>query len=141
MIADHPSDTRRAAGRTINSRNPIGGESSSLERRRHIARDGRTALRGGLPLLVLAVLFTQVSPALVASDSGQKPIVVTSSILGAVVRDLVEDKATVIDSMSNGQDPHEWEALAKDIETINNTSLIVQNALGLEGDGKDPATG
>jgi len=34
---------------------------------------------------------------------------------------------------SNGLDPHEWEPSAKDIETINNADLVVENGLGLEG--------
>jgi zinc/manganese transport system substrate-binding protein len=98
-----------------------------------MVRHVRTVLRIGLPLLVLAVLFTQATPALGASDSGKKTIVVTYSVLGAIVRDLVGDKAIVIVSMPNGQDPHEWEPSAKDIETINKANLIVQNGLGLEG--------
>jgi zinc/manganese transport system substrate-binding protein len=67
------------------------------------------------------------------AKSSQKTIVVTYSILGAVVKDLVGDKATVIVSMPNGQDPHEWEPSAKDIETLTKADLIVQNGLGLEG--------
>ena len=65
--------------------------------------------------------------------SSQKTIVVTYSILGSVVKDLVGDKALVIVSMPNGQDPHEWEPSAKDIETLTKADLIVQNGLGLEG--------
>ena len=63
----------------------------------------------------------------------QKTIVVTYSILGSIVKDLVGDKATVIVPMPNGQDPHDWEPSAKDIETLNKADLIVQNGLGLEG--------
>ena len=93
----------------------------------------RAVLRGTLPLLALVLLFTQAPPALGASDSGKKTIVVTYSVLGTIVRDLVGDKAIVIVSMPNGQDPHEWEPSAKDIETINKANLVVQNGLGLEG--------
>jgi len=63
----------------------------------------------------------------------QKTIVVTYSILGSIVRDLVGDNATVIVPMPNGRDPHDWEPSAKDIETLNKADLIVQNGLGLEG--------
>ena len=91
-----------------------------------------TAVQTALPLLALTVLFTLASQALGASDSGKKTIVVTYSILGAIVRDLVGDKATVIVPMPNGQDPHEWEPSAKDIETINKASLVVRNGLNLE---------
>jgi len=58
---------------------------------------------------------------------------VTYSILGAVVKDLVGDQANVVVSMPNGQDPHEWEPSARDIETLTHADLVVQNGLGLEG--------
>lgn len=67
------------------------------------------------------------------NGNGKKTIVVTYSILGAVVKDLVDDQANVVVSMPNGQDPHEWEPSAKDIETLTHADMIVQNGLGLEG--------
>lgn len=67
------------------------------------------------------------------ADNGKKNIIVTYSILGSLVKDLVGDQANVIVSMPNGQDPHEWEPSAKDIETLTHADLIVQNGLGLEG--------
>jgi zinc/manganese transport system substrate-binding protein len=67
------------------------------------------------------------------SVSGKPTIVVTYSILGAVVKDLVGDQANVVVSMPNGQDPHEWEPSARDIETLTHADLVVQNGLGLEG--------
>jgi zinc/manganese transport system substrate-binding protein len=92
-------------------------------------------------MALLAVLSAACQPASLVSQgtppaaggSGQPTIVVTYAILGSLVRDLVEDKATVIVSIPNGQDPHEWEPSAKDIETINQAALVVQNGLGLEG--------
>ena len=83
-------------------------------------------------LLIFSLLLSACQ-ANVPAKSSQKTIVVTYSILGAVVKDLVGDKATVIVSMPNGQDPHEWEPSAKDIETLTKADLIVQNGLGLEG--------
>lgn len=67
------------------------------------------------------------------SKPGKPTIVVTYSILGAVVKDLVGDQANVVVSMPNGQDPHEWEPSARDIETLTHADLVVQNGLGLEG--------
>jgi len=83
-------------------------------------------------LLILSILLSACQANIPANNS-QKTIVVTYSILGAVVKDLVGDKAIVIISMPNGQDPHEWEPSAKDIETLTKADLIVQNGLGLEG--------
>ena len=64
---------------------------------------------------------------------GKKSIVVTYSILGSIVKDLVGDKANVTVSIPNGLDPHEWEPSAKDIEMINKADLVIENGLGLEG--------
>jgi zinc/manganese transport system substrate-binding protein len=66
------------------------------------------------------------------SGNGKKTIVVTYSVLGSVVKDLVGDKANVIVSMPNGLDPHEWEPSAKDIEQINKADFVIENGLGLE---------
>jgi zinc/manganese transport system substrate-binding protein len=60
-------------------------------------------------------------------------IVVTYSILGAVVSDVVGEAADVKILMPNGIDPHEWEPSAKDIEALTNADLIVSNGLDLEG--------
>jgi zinc/manganese transport system substrate-binding protein len=85
-------------------------------------------------LLSLSVLTacggTSVAP---TADTGKPVIVVTYSVLGAVVSDLVGDQATVIVPIPNGQDPHDWEPSARDIETLTHADLIVQNGLHLEG--------
>ncbi len=83
--------------------------------------------------ILLLVLLAACSPITNSGQNGKKTIVVTYSFLGALVKDLVGDQATVIVLMPNGQDPHEWEPSAKDIETMNKADLIVQNGLGLEG--------
>jgi zinc/manganese transport system substrate-binding protein len=84
-------------------------------------------------LAALAVSFFGTLSCRPAAVSDKKSIVVTYSILGSVVRDLVGDKANVVVPMPNGLDPHEWEPSAKDIETINKADLVIENGLGLEG--------
>ena len=59
-------------------------------------------------------------------------IVVTTAVLGAVVRDLVGDRATVSVLMGDGVDPHEWSPSAQDIEALHHADLVVANGLGLE---------
>ena len=68
-----------------------------------------------------------------SSTSDRPSVVVTYSILGAVVSEVVGDAADVKVSMPNGIDPHEWEPSAKDIELLNQADLIVSNGLDLEG--------
>mgnify|MGYP001565669173 CR=1 FL=1 len=88
-----------------------------------------------LAAFITLILFSMLSyqPSTGKSNTGKKSIVVTYSILGSVVKDLVGDKANVIVSIPNGLDPHEWEPSAKDIEAINKADLVIQNGLGLEG--------
>jgi zinc/manganese transport system substrate-binding protein len=83
------------------------------------------------PMLVTLLLVGTLSCQSSTSGPG-KSIVVTYSILGSIVKELVGDKATVIVSIPNGLDPHEWEPSAKDIEAINKADLVIENGLGLE---------
>jgi len=83
--------------------------------------------------LVLTSLVLSGCQSTGGATPAKKNIVVTYSVLGALVKDLVSDKAVVIVPMPNGQDPHDWDPSAKDIETINKADLVVQNGLGLEG--------
>ena len=66
-------------------------------------------------------------------SGGRKRIVVTYSILGSLVKEVVGDRADVVVMMPNGADPHEWEPSAKDIAQLNTADLIVRNGLDLEG--------
>ena len=85
-------------------------------------------------LVLLALLSGACQKGGVAArNAGSGTIVVTYSVLGALVKDLVGDAATVVVAMPNGKDPHEWEPSAQDIATLNRAALIVQNGLGLEG--------
>ena len=83
-----------------------------------------------ISILLFAVLACQTAN---TDSSGKKSIVVTYSILGSIVKEMVGDKADVTVSIPNGLDPHEWEPSAKDIETLNHADLVIQNGLGLEG--------
>jgi len=59
-------------------------------------------------------------------------VVVTYSVLAALVSDLVKGVADVITLIPDGQDPHTFEPSAKDIATLNDAALVVANGLGLE---------
>ena len=69
-----------------------------------------------------------------------RSVVVTYSVLGSIVKDLVGDAATVTVLMPNGADPHEWSPSAQDIETMTKADLLVENGLGLEGGMGDAFT-
>ena len=67
------------------------------------------------------------------SAPGAPTLVVTYSVLGSLVQDLVGDRFRVVVPLPNGLDIHEWEPSAKDIERLNHAALIVRNGLNLEG--------
>ena len=97
-----------------------------------------TNTRRPLPriLLALTVFFALAACGKDASPSqgaDLPQIVVTYSILGSLVSDVVGSSAQVTVLMPNGADPHQWQPSAKDIETLNNADLVVTNGLGLEG--------
>ena len=67
-----------------------------------------------------------------SSESSKPQIVVTYSVLGSVVTDLVGDAAEVTILIPDGQDPHEFQPSARDIETINNADIVISNGLDFE---------
>ena len=73
------------------------------------------------------------------SEADSRPrIVVTYAVLGTVVRDVVGDAGDVKVLMPNGANPHEWSPSAKDVETILQADLVIDNGLRLEGNLQDP---
>ncbi|CAN5519683.1 zinc ABC transporter substrate-binding protein AztC [soil metagenome] len=68
-----------------------------------------------------------------ATEVPDRPtVVVTYSVLGSVVQELVGDRATVVVLMGDGVDPHDWSPSARDIETVTQAALVVANGLALE---------
>lgn len=73
-----------------------------------------------------------------SASSSRPQIVVTYSVLGSVVKDVVGTEADVKVLMPNGSNPHEWSPSAKDVESMLNADLVIDNGLGLEGNLQDP---
>jgi zinc/manganese transport system substrate-binding protein len=87
----------------------------------------------------LGVLFSIVilgsctqSPTSSPDNDGRPEVVVTYSVLGTLVSELVGDMARVAVIIPDGQDPHDFEPSAKDIEAINDAQLLVSNGLKFE---------
>lgn len=87
----------------------------------------RGAASIALAIAILGGLLPAAGPALAGSG-----IVVTTPILGAVVRELVGDAAPVTVLMDPGTDPHEWTPSAREIGALYDASLVIANGLGLE---------
>ena len=89
-----------------------------------------------VPKKVLAIVcLAGLLPACSSSEPAEtaRPnIVVTYSVLGSVVTDLVGDAAEVTTLIPDGQDPHDFQPSARDIEAINNADIVVSNGLDFE---------
>lgn len=93
----------------------------------------RTSLNIARVALLLLIAALALGSCAEKTGQGKKTIVVTYSILGATVKDLVGDSFDVTVEIPDGMDPHEWEPSAQDIERLNKAALVVENGLGLEG--------
>lgn len=63
---------------------------------------------------------------------GRPQVVVTTTILGDVVANVVGDDARVEVLMPIGADPHDFQASSAQIGDLNRSDLVVANGLGLE---------
>jgi manganese/zinc/iron transport system substrate-binding protein len=69
--------------------------------------------------------YTDTSPSL--------KIVVTTSIIGDAIQNIVGDQAQVIKLMGPGVDPHAYKATPKNIQDLSHADIIFYNGLHLEG--------
>jgi len=97
----------------------------------------RRTVRGILAFSVLLVASCTSSsrstnPSNVIKSGEMPVVVVTYSVLGAIVSQLVGNSATVDVLIPDGQDPHEFQPSAKDIEKMNNANIVVANGLQFE---------
>ncbi len=90
------------------------------------------SLLAALPVASLMLTACGGSGPAGTTVSGPPVIAVTTPILGAVVADAVGDGARVEVVMPNGSDPHEWRPSARDVATLQEADLIIENGLGLE---------
>ncbi len=67
-------------------------------------------------------------------------VLVTTSMLGEIVSQLVGDAAAIEVLIPNGQDPHDYAASARDRERMSDAVLVVTNGLGLEEGLQDAVT-
>lgn len=93
------------------------------------------ALLRPAPLLAIALIAAAAGCTGTSTDgtAGGKPrVVVTTTILGDLTRELIGDLGDVEVLIPAGTDPHEFEASAQQIAHVHNANLVVANGLGLE---------
>lgn len=84
------------------------------------------------PLVWIVILVSATLTACGGSPTAAGTVVVTTNILGDVVRNVVGDQATVNVLMQPNADPHSFGVSAKDATAMSSAGLIVYNGLGLE---------
>jgi zinc/manganese transport system substrate-binding protein len=102
----------------------------------------RTALLACLAALVAAGCGAGSSDTSSAGGCAALEVVVTTSVLGDVVGNLVGDRGRVEVLMPVGADPHSFQVSAGQAASLRRASLVVANGLGLEegmGDALDGA--
>lgn len=80
-----------------------------------------------LPLLVAGACSSSPTP-----GSAAPLVVVTTTVLGDIVRNVAGDDARVEVLLPIGADPHDHRLSARDVALINQADLVVTNGLGLE---------
>lgn len=65
-------------------------------------------------------------------DATQPTVVVTTSVLGDIVGDLVGDQAEVVTVMPAGADPHDFQASAQQADQIREADALIANGAGFE---------
>ena len=92
-------------------------------------------------VLVLATASLLATSALAGCGDGDgsssAEIVVTTSILGDVVLELVGDAVEVEVVMSSGVDPHQFAPSARQVAAMREADVLVVNGLGLEAELED----
>lgn len=92
----------------------------------------RTRTMIAMPIAALVVLAYACGSDTSPGTTDRPVVVVTYSVLGAVVGDVVGEAAEVVVLMPDGIDPHDWQPSAKDIEAVSDADLVVANGLHLE---------
>jgi zinc/manganese transport system substrate-binding protein len=94
----------------------------------------RAILTPRSPVLValLAALLAACGGAGGSSSSGQPSVVVTTSVLGDVVDNLVGDQVDVEVLMPRGADPHEASLSSRQADEMSRADLVVVNGAGFE---------
>jgi zinc/manganese transport system substrate-binding protein len=92
-----------------------------------------TVRRVAAPIVVAVIVASLVACGGDAEGSGGRPtIVVTTSVLGDVVTNLVGDAAEVDVVVPAGADPHEFVPSAKQIISLREADAVIANGAGFE---------
>jgi zinc/manganese transport system substrate-binding protein len=108
---------------------PVSARANSSPRR---SVSGVLALAAVLALLLTACTSSGAASTTSQAAPGPLSVVVTTSVLGDVVANVVGDAATVEVLLPIGADPHDYQPSARQLALVNEADLVVANGLRLE---------
>ena len=89
------------------------------------------AIRSLSALIVVVALLTTACGDGDTDTTGIR-VVATTTILGDIARNIVEDDGSVEVLLPIGADPHDYQASARQVAAIQEADLVIANGLGLE---------
>lgn len=85
-----------------------------------------------IPLIAFALLASACGDDTDTGAADRPTVVVTTNILGDVVTRLVGGAAEVVTIMPVGADPHDFQASARQVDTIRSANVLIVNGAGFE---------
>ncbi len=86
-----------------------------------------------LVISILAVILAGCAASSDLADNGKLKVVVTTTIIADVTREIAGDLVDVEALMGPGVDPHLYKASAGDVKRMSDADMVVYNGLHLEG--------
>ncbi len=86
-----------------------------------------------LVLTILSLVLVGCGDSTDVNDNGKPKVVVTTTIIADVTRELAGDLVDVEALMGPGVDPHLYKASAGDVKRMSDADMVIYNGLHLEG--------
>lgn len=84
-------------------------------------------------VISLGVLAAGCSSGSSVEDSGRLSVVVTTSMLADIAKQIVGTDADIVTLLPIGIDPHDFQPSSSQVTQVYNADLVIGNGLGLEG--------
>lgn len=92
----------------------------------------RVFFLGGFLVVLLLSACGKISEGDLSSPEGKTKVVVTTTFIGDVVKNIAGDKVDIFGLLTAGQNPHSYQPAPMDMVAVSEADLIFANGFGLE---------